>query len=479
MVDWKNFLKHEALKDFKNIYSPVLLEKKLNTKDSIDLKLLKTRFKLNPKQQMVDSKQTRIITNHGAIRAGKTVFNVFKTLEICLQKKPVKNEIVIVVGATVNQAVTLFKSNLEFILNKSNMVDNILLPTSEYINSFILLGHQVRFYGGQKRDNVGRIKSLTAFHALIFEATEILECVYDVVFDRLSANPATFLIDTNPASKFHWFYKKNIAHIVEGKKEAINWVYYDNVNFLRPDYFKEMDILKFNKNPRELDVSREIHEKLLTKEIEPFQIPSLYKNAKITTDELRNKYGLWVSSDATPFSEIGITHGVKGVGTTFAFLDPANVSGKNNSYTAIVAMWVCNLSLTRRYIFAGKLFSKPYFSIKEPLKNFLREYRVDKFYYETNLTGRILDHEFREFCAEGVINSENKITRILKLECPLATRKIVAHDSCDTAFLEQIKNFEFIEKTTGDVAISPTDAPDALESVYRLFISTLKTERVI
>jgi|GEM_PF-707954 len=238
-----------------------------------------TNFKFSPLQEEIielyHNFNPKILILQGAIRSGKTLLNCFLFIFHIL-KLYKKNEIkdYIISGYTLGS----IKRNVLPLLKQIYKID-IKLDNN---NCFKFYNQNINCFGTSNKASYKAIHGMTAYGALINEATLQNKDALEVIIQRCSGQEAKIFIDTNPDHPEHWFKKE---YIDLEKKIKIN----DRYHFLE---YHNKEILKLSSHFKIFD----------NKYLDSSYIASLSKDTKSLSYK-RNILGEWVLAHGVVFDE--------------------------------------------------------------------------------------------------------------------------------------------------------------------------------
>lgn len=189
-----------------------------------------------PKQIKVLKNKAKILTLHGAKRAGKTYVLILKFL-MHVRKFKDKGYLFVIGGATKSAIWANILNDMEKILGTEIRLDQY--------NNFNLYGNTVMVREGSKSDSWKKVRGFTAYGALLNEGTALNEVYIKEVITRCSGSGAKIFIDTNPENPSHFIKKEYIDQagqkLESGKLniDAIHFKMTDNT-FLDPEYVESI-----------------------------------------------------------------------------------------------------------------------------------------------------------------------------------------------------------------------------------------------
>lgn len=191
----------------------------------------------NTLEKLYHKKQLKVLTfalsrpfflliNSGAKRAGKTVINndlflmELKRVRANADKDGVRVPKYILAGADLGSV-------------QRNVLDEItekygITFTLDKKNSFVLFGVRVYCFGHSKKNDLNRIRGMTAYGAYVNEATLANKLVFDEILSRCSARDARILADTNPDAPNHWLMTNYIKDADGTRIKVFHFSIYDN-----------------------------------------------------------------------------------------------------------------------------------------------------------------------------------------------------------------------------------------------------------
>lgn len=178
----------------------------------------------------------RLLINHGAVRAGKTVLNndIF-LMELLRAKELAKadkvNEPMYILAATSSGA--LQNNVLQELTNKYGLEFKF-----DKHGNFKLFGVKVITTFTETIRGIAAIRGMTSYGAYVNEASLSNKHVFNEIMHRCSATGSRILADTNPDHPKHWL-KTDYIDKADGKRIlAYNFQIFDN-SFLSKQYIED------------------------------------------------------------------------------------------------------------------------------------------------------------------------------------------------------------------------------------------------
>lgn len=401
------------------------------------------KISLTKKQQEVLSEvelnNHQWVIFHGAIRSGKTHLALYLFLKSIINSR--ENALFIATGNTIGTI-------------SMNLIQTFgFLGFDDYTHdkkfNIIRIGSKsICLAGANNKKSFERIRGSTATGWYANEVTLQDQDLIGECFRRISDKTNRLIIwDCNPSHPIHFIYQNYILKAKKIGAYEVSWQTIDNIDNLPATYIDDQ--------------------------------------SKVLSEHNRQVYieGKWVGDNDLPFNCVACVYSdyrwiLKFDRPRIAFLDPATGATESCSNSALTIMYFDDrMNYNRSYIvFKGWCFNGLWTAHAQKMVEILKEHDVVTFFYENNLIGEgALEQNvvFQKFYASGgniasIRNVTNKKDRICSLITPLEKKILVASDTCDKEYLDNIKYASF-SKDSG----IKMDAIDSLESCYRVFIDRI------
>lgn len=400
----------------------------------------------NIKEISLTQKQKGVIANieakkhdwlifHGARRSGKTFLALYLFVDYILKSPP--HSMFIASGNTI-RTITM---NLIQMLRKLGFSD---YSHNRQVNVIKIDDKEICLVGADNKKSFAKIRGSEATGWYANEVTLQDEEMIGECYGRLSDVSGRLVVwDCNPSHPIHFIYQNYILKADKIGAYEVSWQTIDNIDNLPPAYIDDQ--------------------------------------SKVLSERNRQLYieGKWVGDGDLPFNCVSSVYSdyrwiLKFDRPRIAFLDPATGATESCSNSALTIMYFDDrMNYNRSYIvFKGWCFNGLWTTHAQKMVEILKEHDVATFFYENNLIGEgALEQNvvFQKFYISGgniasIRNVTNKKDRICSLITPLEKKILVASDTCDREYLDNIKYASFSKDSNIKM-----DAIDSLESCYRVF----------
>jgi PBSX family phage terminase large subunit len=192
---------------------------------------------LNPLQirSIVECEDARISAWIGAVRSGKTIAALWAFL-IGIAAAP-ESGLILLVGRTLQ---TIERNMLDPLADREifgSLVDHV--EHNRGASTATILGRTVHLIGAADVRAEGKLRGLTAYLAMVDEATLIPEEFFTQLLARLSTPGARLLLTSNPDGPGHWLRKKFLQRAADLGLRTWNFTLHDNPK-LPPDFVADL-----------------------------------------------------------------------------------------------------------------------------------------------------------------------------------------------------------------------------------------------